>query len=102
MRAGRSTHKRARAESVAASLPAGDLQVEPGKSQVLDTRREVIRQWSGIRQALRAEGRNELANEVARFLGSMPSPQTEREWTAQTLVERAGDLRREGSLAQTR
>ncbi len=94
MRAGRSTHMRTRAESVAAALHAGDLQVEAGKSRMLDTRREVIRQWSGVQQSLRAGGRAELADEVERFVGSMPPPQTEREWMAQALTEKTRGLGR--------
>jgi citrate lyase beta subunit len=37
MRAGRSTHIRGRAVSVGAALRAGNVQIEPGKAQLLDT-----------------------------------------------------------------
>lgn len=102
MRAGRSTHMRARAESVAAVLHSGDTRVEPGKDRILDTRRDVIRHWLGVREALRAEGKEGLADEVERFVAGMPPPRTEREWMALALTERMGDLRRQPLLAPTR
>lgn len=102
MRAGRSTHLRRRVESVAAALHAGNMRVEPGKSRILDTRREVIRHWFGVQEALRAEGREGLADEVERFIAGMPPPRTEREWMALALTERIGDLRRQPLLAPTR
>ena len=95
MRAGRSTHMRERVESVAAALRAGGIRVEPGKAQILDTRRSVVRGWLGVRETLRADGREGLANEVERFLKGMPPPQTEREWIAQALLDRAQVARRE-------
>jgi hypothetical protein len=102
MRAGRSTHMRRRAESVSAALRAGGLQVEPGKSRMLDTRRQVVRGWIGIQEALRAEGREGLASEVERFMAVMPPPRTEREWMAQALTERTPNLQGQRSPASTR
>ncbi|MGE0030178.1 MAG: hypothetical protein AB7T20_03570 [Steroidobacteraceae bacterium] len=90
MRAGRSTHMRARAESIAAVLHARNMRVEPGKNRILDTRRDVIRHWLGVQEALRAEGRAGLADEVERFIAGMPPPRTEREWMALALTERMG------------
>jgi hypothetical protein len=101
MRAGRSTHMRERAESVAAALHTGNLRVEAGKDRMLDTRREVVRHWSGFQQALRAEGSEELANEVKRFVAGIPAARTEREWMALALTERVLDLRRARSMAPT-
>lgn len=102
MRAGRSTHMRARAESVGAALRASGIQIEPGKARILDTRRSVVRGWLGVQEALRAGGREGLANEVERFLKRMPPPLTEREWLAQALQKRARDLRRQARVAVTR
>jgi len=102
MRAGRSTHMRARAESAAAALRAGNMRVEPGKRRILDTRRDVIRHWFGVQEALRAEGREGLANEVERFIAGMPPPRTERESVALALAERMWDLRQQPLLAPTR
>jgi len=102
MRAGRSTHMRARAESVAAALHAGDTRVEPGKNRILDTRRDVVRHWLRVQEALRAEGRAGLADEVERFVAGLPPPRTEREWMALALTEGIRDLRRALSLAPMR
>ena len=102
MLAGRSTHMRARAESVAAALHAGNVQVEPGKNRILDTRRDVVRHWLGVQEALRAEGREGLADEIERFVAGMPPPRTEREWMALALTEGMPDLRRRLSRAATR
>lgn len=102
MRAGRSLHMRARAESVAAALHAGNMRVEPGKNRILDTRRDVIRHWLGVQEALRAEGRAGLADEVERFVAGMPPPRTEREWMALALAEGMRVRRQERSLAPTR
>jgi hypothetical protein len=102
MRAGRSTHMRARAESVAAALAAGNMRIEPGKRRILDTRRDAIRHWFGIQEALRAEGRGGLADEVERFVAGMTPPRTEREWMVLSLAERMRDLRQVRSLALTR
>jgi hypothetical protein len=102
MRAGRSTHIHGRIESVAAALHAGNLRVEPGKSRILDTRRDVVRHWLGVQKALRSEGREGLADEVRRFMAGMPPPQTEREWMALALTEGMRDRRHERLLAPTR
>ncbi|MEO8313361.1 MAG: relaxase [Pseudomonadota bacterium] len=102
MRAGRSTHMRGRVESFVAALHAGDAQVEPCKKRIVDTRRDVVRGWFAIRDTLRAEGREGLANEVEGFIVRMPPPRTEREWLAVTLSEHARDLGRQKALAATR
>jgi hypothetical protein len=102
MRAGRSTHMHGRVESVAAALHAGNLRVEPGKSRILDTRRDVIRHWRGVQKALLAEGRAGLADEVERFVSGLPPPRTEREWMAVALTEGMRDRRQERLLAPTR
>lgn len=75
------------AESVAAVLRAGNLEAEPGKAKILNTRRIVMGGWFDVRERLRADGRASLANEVERFAGGMPPPQTERESLAQALKE---------------
>lgn len=102
MRAGRSTHMHGRIESVAAALHAGNMRVEPGKSRILDTRRDVVRHWLGVQKALLAEGRAGLAVEVERFIAAMPPPRTEREWMALALTEGMRDRQQERSLAPTR
>jgi hypothetical protein len=60
---------------------------------MLDTRGEVLGRWSEVENALRAEGRVGLANEVGRFMAGMPPPRTEREWLALALIPRVQDPR---------
>jgi len=102
MCAGRSVQMRERAESVAGALRTGNIQVEPGKAQLVDTRHTVVRGWLGVSELLRAYGRHGLAQDVERFVRGMPPPQTECEWLAQTLLERARDFRRLTHPAATR
>jgi len=102
MRAGRSTHMRARVEVVAAALRVGKMGTEPGRARILDTRRSVVQGWLAVGEALRVEGREGLANEVGRFVMGMPPPRTERERMALDLIERIQELRRQRQPAQTR
>jgi hypothetical protein len=102
MRAGRSTQMRERVKSVVASLRAGGIQSEPGKIQILDTRRIVVRGWLGIQETLRDGGKEGLAAEVERFIKRMPPPGTEREWLGQALQERAREQRRQSQPDLTR
>lgn len=102
MRAGRSTHMRERVNSVVASLRESGVQGEPGKTQILDTRRSVVRGWVSVRETLRAVGRERLANEVERFIRGMPPPKTEREWLMQALRERVLEASRQAQLVVTR
>jgi hypothetical protein len=82
---------RERAESVASALRAGNIQIEPGKAQLVETRRTVARGWFGTAEVLRADGRDGLALEVERYVQRMPPLRTEREWIAQALTRRARD-----------
>ncbi len=102
IRAGRSSHMHGRIESVAAALHAGNMRIEPGKKRILDTRRAVVRHWLGVQEALRAEGREGLADEVERFIAGMPPPRTEREWMALALTEGARARQRQSLTAPTR
>lgn len=76
---GDSTHTRARAEAVAAELLKGDLRTEPGKSKLIETRKEVQRGWRATSEILLAHGQPELAAQIRRFVDQMPPPRTERE-----------------------
>lgn len=102
IRDGRSTHMQGRVESVAMVLRAGNIQLEPGKVQLLDTRRSVVQGWFDLGESLRADGRDGLVHEVGRFVQGMPTPQTEREWLAQGLQEHVRDQRQRSQLAVTR
>jgi hypothetical protein len=83
---GDSTHTRGRAESVAADLLAGGLKVEPAKSKLLGTRREVELGWREVSNIMEAKGQHNLALQVREFIGQMPRASTEREWIAERLT----------------
>ena len=91
LRAGRSIQMRQRAESAADALRTGNIQIEPGKARLVETRHTMVRGWLGTAEVLRADGRDGLALEVERYVRGMPPPQTEREWIAQALSRRARD-----------
>jgi hypothetical protein len=81
----RSSHILERRQSVKADLRSGGLQIEAGKSRVLQTRQSVEQGWRAVSTALREDGQHELAAQVERFRKDMPSPQSEREWIADRL-----------------
>ena len=82
-------HTRARIEAVAAELLKGDLRVEPGKSTLLATRKDVERGWRATSDVLLAQGHPELAAQVRQFVDRMVPPRTEKEQVAARLTERA-------------
>jgi len=90
---GDSTHTRKRAEAVAAELTKGDLRVEPGRTQLVETRREVVRRWMAANESLLSQGQSELAARVRRFAKEMPPAMTEKERVAADLFKRARDPR---------
>jgi len=102
MCAGRSIHMRERAESVADALRTGNIQIEPGKAQLVDTRRAVVRGWLGAAEVLRADSKHGLAQEVERYVRGTPPPLTEGEWLAQALRERVREPHRQAPPAMTR
>jgi hypothetical protein len=85
---GDSSHARARAEAVASELLNGTLRASPGKSKLINTRRDVEVGWRATSDILIAQGHPELAAQVRNFLDHMPPPITEREHLAVALVER--------------
>ena len=85
---GASTHYRRRADLVARELGTGGVKPEPGKNRLLATRREVVRGWSEVADSLVNQGQMELALAVRRFVDRMPSPNSEKEWLAERLLER--------------
>ena len=96
---GDSTHTRGRIESVAAELLKGDLRPEPGKSKLVETRRQVERGWRATADVLIAEGHPELAAQIHRFLAAMPPPRTENERIAKELI-RSREPRQEKSVVR--
>ena len=85
---GSSTHSSARSETVASELLKGGLRVEPGKSKLMETRREVERGWRAASDMLIAQGEPELAAHVRRFVAQMVPPTTEQECLAADLEVR--------------
>ena len=83
-----STHMSNKVESVAAELLKGNIRVEAGKSQLVQTRKEVERGWRAVSEILVREGQPELASQVERFVNLMPAPRTENEQIAVSLLER--------------
>jgi len=84
---GDSTHTRARTEAVAAELLKHDLRIDPGKSTLMATRKEVELGWRATSDILIAQGQPELAAHVKRFVAQMPPPRTKRELIAAELLE---------------
>ena len=81
----RSTHMMERRQSVDAELRSGGIQIEAGKSRVLQTRHSVEQDWRAVSATLREDGLHELAAQVDRFRKDMPPPHSEREWIADKL-----------------
>jgi hypothetical protein len=64
---------------------------------LLLTRDEALRAWRVIGETLIKQGHRDLAEQAKRFTDQMPTPLSEREWTALQLVERSrGPRAREG------
>jgi hypothetical protein len=82
---GESRRTRERAEGVARELLGGNLRIESGKAEVLQTRQQVERGWWAISDILVATGRPELAAEVRRFSAQMPPPCTDRELVVEAI-----------------
>jgi hypothetical protein len=91
-----STHQRAREESVARELAAGQLTTESGKNRLLGTRHQVVRGWNAVAYTLAKQDQLELALAVRRFVNRMPPPRTEKE----QIVEKWRELVREKSGAR--
>src|SRR6266513_3719517 len=89
---GDSTHTRARAEAVAQDFLNGNLRPEPGKSNLMETRKDVERGWRAISDILRSQGQPDLAARVIRFVFVMRPPLTEREQIAVGLTQRAKEV----------
>jgi hypothetical protein len=93
---GDSTHTRARVDAVAFEVLKGDLRIEPGKSKLLHTRKEVERGWRATSDLLLSEGQGELAVQVRRFVDQMKPVTTDKERIALNLTGRSRELRATG------
>lgn len=83
---GDSTYMRAQAEAVASDLLKGNIRVEPGKRQLVETRKHVVQGWNQVASTLESEGQRGLADDVRRFVADMASPRTDREVVAAELT----------------
>jgi Relaxase/Mobilisation nuclease domain len=92
-RRGESTHLRERSEAVAKQVAKGQLQIEAGRVTMVQTRKEALRAWQALGEALIQQGHRDLAEKVRQFAGQMPPLLSEREWTAVQITERTRDLR---------
>jgi hypothetical protein len=90
---GDSSQVRARAEAAARELFTGSVRIEPGKSGMTETRRQVERGWRATMNILQTEGRSDLAAEVRRFVEQMVPPMTEKEQLANALLQAARTAR---------
>ena len=83
-----STHWRLRTAAVAREMtPDGEIKPEPGKAELLETRRRIVRGWSEIAGDLARQGEADLAQEVRRFVTQLPPVRTEREWIRDRMLE---------------
>ena len=82
---GDSTYVRAQANAVAAELLKGGIHVESGKHTNAETRHQVERGWRSVARLLAGDGHSDLADDVRKFIDSMPPPRTDREWVAREL-----------------
>jgi Relaxase/Mobilisation nuclease domain len=85
-RRGDSTHWRRRAEAVARGFGRPEP-TEPGKAQLLETRRAVVRGWNEVADDLVMQGQVELALAVRDFVKRLPPVKTEREWIRDRILE---------------
>lgn len=99
-RRGASTHIRARVELAAANLAKGSVRPEPGKSRLLQTRKEVERGWRAIADLLEEAGQRALGVTVSRFASELPAPRTEREQMTDALFQQIHQPRTRERLSQ--
>lgn len=83
-----STHWRQRTAAVAREMtPDGEIEPEPGKTELLETRRRIVRGWNEVADDLVRQGHAELALEVRRFVTQLQPVRTEREWIRDRMLE---------------
>jgi hypothetical protein len=79
---GDSTYIRGRTQAIASELLSGATRPGHGEARLLETRHEVTLGWRSIARELAREGHVGLAQDVERFVSSMPPPWTEQQWLA--------------------
>ena len=86
---GSSAHWKERAEAAAQRAAARETRSEPGKARLLATRRDVVKGWSDVADALVRQNQGELALAVRQFAKQLPPARTEREWIHRQMLEQA-------------
>ena len=87
-RRGDSTHWRQRTAAVAREMtPDGEIKPERQKTQLLETRRRIVRGWNEVADDLVRQGEAKLALEVRRYVTQLPPVRTEREWIRDRTLE---------------
>lgn len=99
---GDSRYLRERAERVAEEVRNGGLKPHPGKTKLLETRRDVIAGWHAAADALLDAGYGALAEKIWGFIGAMQRPLTTDEQLAAKLEERTRTRARERQEERTR
>ncbi len=92
---GDSRYLRERVNRVAQELRNGGLEPSPGKTKLLETRRDVIAGWHAAADALLDAGHGALAEKIWGFIGSMQRPLTTDEQLAAKLKDRTSTRERE-------
>jgi len=92
-----STFMRAKLEGVLRVLRAGRGTLDAGKETMQRTRQEVVADWCATADALRSQGKDELADRVERFVARMPAVQTD----AQRLADRWREAERSRAPERT-
>jgi hypothetical protein len=85
---GKSSHIRNRMKLTAVELAKGNLQPDPGRQVLLQTRKEVERGWLSLVEILNNGGQQKLAADVRQFVEKMPPPRTEKEQIALVPLQR--------------
>jgi len=90
---GDSTYLHAQAEDVAAGLLKGNVRAEHGNQKLVQTRKAVEDGWRSVSRLLWKSGRQDLADEVQRFVERMPPTLADGARFAQELRQRTRDSR---------
>src|SRR5579863_6568094 len=92
---GQSTHHQARLERIAQAARSGRAR-EPAATKLQETRRAVVQGWNAAADRALEDGLPYLAEQIWKFIGGMPPPQTEDERLRTRLSARMdGDRRQE-------
>jgi hypothetical protein len=90
---GDSSYVRAQAEAVATEIVKSSIREEPGKRNLIATRKAVEGSWRAVASSLAKAGHQDLAKDVHRFIDRMHPVRTEKESIASALLHRARDPR---------